>query len=141
MKDVLENTLLQTSSDIRINTPIDFNIVKQKIEESKLPSVGKASIREVRSLINSIEKETGKKFIRMEMGVPGLPASEIGVNAEIEALKKGVANAYPEIEGIADLKREISRFIKLFLDVDVQEKSCIPCTGSTSGSSVGRAQR
>ncbi|NOS85745.1 MAG: pyridoxal phosphate-dependent aminotransferase [Ignavibacteria bacterium] len=119
-----------------MNTPIDFNIVKQKIEESKLPSVGKASIREVRSLINSIEKASGKKFIRMEMGVPGLPASEIGVNAEIEALKKGVANAYPEIEGITELKREISRFIKLFLDVDVQEKSCIPCTGSTSGSFV-----
>lgn len=136
MKDVLENTLLQTSSDIRINTPIDFNIVKQKIEESKLPSVGKASIREVRSLINAIEKASGKKFIRMEMGVPGLPASEIGINAEIEALRKGVASAYPEIEGTPELKREISRFVKLFLDVDVQEKSCIPCTGSTSGSFI-----
>jgi len=136
LKDVLENTLLQTSSDIRINTPIDFNIVKQKIEESKLPCVGKASIREVRSLINSIEKASGKKFIRMEMGVPGLPASEIGINAEIAALKKGVANTYPEIEGVIELKREISRFIKLFLDVDVLERSCIPCTGSTSGSFV-----
>ncbi len=136
MKDLLENTLLQTSSDIRSNTPIDYNIVKQKIEESKLPCVGKASIREIRSLINAIEKESGKKFIRMEMGVPGLPASEIGINAEIEALKKGIANSYPEIEGIPELKREISRFIKLFLDVDVQEKSCIPCTGSTSGSFI-----
>lgn len=136
MKEVLENTLLQTSSDIRINTPIDFNIVKQKIEESKLPNVGKASIREIRTLINQIEKASGKKFIRMEMGVPGLPASKIGIDAEIEALKRGVANAYPEIEGITELKREISRFIKLFLDVDVQERSCIPCTGSTSGSFV-----
>lgn len=136
VKDVLENTLLETSSDIRINTPIDYNIVKQKIAESKLPCVGKASIREIRSLINAIEKASGKKFIRMEMGVPGLPASEIGINAEIEALKKGIANLYPEIEGIPELKREISRFVKLFLDIDVQEKSCIPCTGSTSGSFV-----
>ncbi len=136
MKDVLENTLLNTSSNIRSNTPIDYNIVKQKIEESKLPCIGKASIREIRSLINEIEKASGKKFIRMEMGVPGLPASVIGINAEIEALKKGVANAYPEIEGITELKREVSRFIKLFLDIDVKEKCCIPCTGSTSGSFI-----
>ena len=136
MKEVLENNLLQTSSDIRINTPIDFNIVKQIIAESKLPKVGKASIREIRTLINSIEKASGKKFVRMEMGVPGLPASLIGVNAEIEALNKGVASSYPEIEGIPELKREISRFIKLFLDINVEERSCIPCTGSTSGSFI-----
>jgi aspartate/methionine/tyrosine aminotransferase len=136
LKEVLENNLLHTSSDIRINTPIDFNIVKQIIAESKLPNVGKASIREIRALINEIEKASGKDFIRMEMGVPGLPASEIGINAEIAALKKGVASSYPDIEGIPELKREISRFIKLFLDVDVSEKSCIPCTGSTSGSFI-----
>jgi aspartate/methionine/tyrosine aminotransferase len=110
--------------------------VKQKIQESKLPSVGKASIREIRTLINNIERDSGTKFIRMEMGVPGLPASLIGVNAEIEALKKGIANTYPDIEGLPELKKEISRFVKLFLDVDVPERSCIPCTGSTSGSFV-----
>ena len=27
------------------NTPIPYEVVKQKIQESKLPSVGKASIR------------------------------------------------------------------------------------------------
>ena len=134
MKDVLENT--ETMSVMGIKTPIDYDLVKQKISESGLPNVGKASIREIRSLINAIESESGKKFIRMEMGVPGLPASIIGINAEIEALKKGIANTYPEIEGIKELKHEISRFIKLFLDIDVSGKSCIPCTGSTSGSFV-----
>lgn len=128
--------MLETTSHTRINTPIDYKLVKQMIEKSKLPCVGKASIREIKALINSIEKSSGTKFIRMEMGVPGLPASLIGINAEIEALKKGIANTYPDIEGLPELKREISRFIKLFLDIDVAEKSCIPCTGSTSGSFV-----
>ncbi len=136
MKEVLENTLLETSSEKWKNTPIDYNLVKQKIAESKLPSVGKASIREIRSLINAIEKASGKKFIRMEMGVPGLPASEIGINAEIEALKSGIANHYPEIEGIPELKKEISRFVKFFIGINVQERFCIPCTGSTSGSFI-----
>jgi aspartate/methionine/tyrosine aminotransferase len=122
--------------EVLVNTPIDYNLVKQKIKESRLASVGKASIREILSLINSIEKDSGVKFIRMEMGVPGLPASEIGINAEKNALEKGIANKYPNIEGIPELKREASRFVNLFLDIDVPEKCCFPCTGSTNGSFV-----
>jgi hypothetical protein len=90
-----------------VNTPIDYNLVRQKIKESRLINVGKASIREILSLINSIEKDSGVKFIRMEMGVPGLPASEIGINAESGALKKGLANKYPNIEGIREVRREV----------------------------------
>ncbi len=36
---------------------------------------------------------------------------------EIEALQKGVASKYPMIEGIPELKNEISRFVKNFLNV------------------------
>jgi aspartate/methionine/tyrosine aminotransferase len=119
-----------------VKTPIDYNIVKKKIEESNLKSVGNASIREILALINNIEKEAGAKFIRMEMGIPGLPASQIGIEAEIKALKSGIANSYPNIEGIPQLKNEISRFVKLFLDIDVPSRWCIPCTGSTNGSFI-----
>jgi len=118
------------------STPINHNIVRQKITESKLPNIGRASIREIKALINAIEKETGEKFIRMEMGVPGLPAAPIGVESEIAALKKGVATTYPEIEGLPELKREMARFIKLFMDISVSEKCIIPVTGSTSGSFI-----
>ncbi len=119
-----------------VKTPIDYNLVRQKIKESNLKNVGKASIREILALINNIEKECGTKFIRMEMGIPGLPASQIGIDAEIKALHSGIASQYPNIEGIPELKNEISRFIKLFLDVDVPPKWCIPCTGSTNGSFI-----
>ena len=47
------------------DTPINYNVVKTKIEESHLSSVGKASIREIKKLVDEIEKETGDKFIRM----------------------------------------------------------------------------
>ncbi len=119
-----------------VNTPIDYNLVKQKIKESKLTNIGKASIREILSLINSIENESGIKFIRMEMGVPGLPACDIGINAEANALKMGIASKYPNIEGVPELKREISRFVNLFLDIEVPQKCCFPCTGSTNGSFI-----
>ena len=116
------------------NTPITYEIVKRKIEESNLSNVGKASIREIKKLIDGIEQETGNKYIRMEMGIPGLPAAQVGVEAEIAALKKGVASIYPDIQGIPELKQEASRFVKLFLDVDVDPEGCIPTVGSMQGS-------
>ena len=116
------------------NTPIDFKIVAQKVKDSKLDSPGRASIREVKKLIDEIENATGEKFVRMEMGVPGLPPTKIGVEAEIEALKKGVAAIYPDIYGIQPLKVETSKFVKLFMDIDVSPEGCIPTCGSMMGS-------
>lgn len=115
------------------DTPINFEVVERHIRESKIRSIGAASIREIKKLINGIEKETGEKFIRMEMGVPGLPPADIGVQAEIEALQRGVAAVYPDIEGTPVLKHEASRFAKLFLDIDVDEANCIPTVGSMQG--------
>lgn len=116
------------------NTPINYQIVNQKIKESKLESPGRASIREIKKLVDEIEKATGEKFIRMEMGVPGLPPTKVGVDAEIEALKKGVAAIYPDIYGIHSLKVETARFVKLFMDIDVSPEGCIPTGGSMMGS-------
>ena len=116
------------------DTPINYKIVKKKIEESKLKSIAKASIREIKKLVDEIERETGEKYIRMEMGIPGLPPAKVGVEAEIEALKKGVAAIYPDIQGIPSLKKEAARFVKLFLGIDVNPEGCIPTVGSMQGS-------
>ncbi|MFA8301308.1 MAG: aminotransferase class I/II-fold pyridoxal phosphate-dependent enzyme [Hyphomicrobiales bacterium] len=118
---------------MRKDTPIDFDIVTDKIKENKIPSVGKASIREIKKLVDTIESATGEKFIRMEMGIPGLPPCQLGVNAQIEALKNGVAAIYPDIQGAPILKKEISRFCKKFIDIDVQPESCLPTVGSMQG--------
>ncbi len=116
------------------NTPINAEIVKQKIKESGLSTVGKGSIREIKRLVDTIEVASGEKFIRMEMGIPGLPPAQIGIEGQIEALRKGVAAIYPDIHGIAELKLEISRFVKLFMGIDVKMEGCIPTVGSMQGS-------
>lgn len=123
MKDIFKN-----------DTPINYNSVKSIIERMNLSCVGKASIREIKKLIDSIEAETGQKFIRMEMGIPGLKPSSIGTEAEIQALRDGVAAIYPDIDGTPALKKEISLFVKNFLDVSVKPDSCIPTVGSMQGS-------
>jgi hypothetical protein len=55
------------------DTPIDSVIVQNILDEYNLPDFGKATIREVVSMVNQAEKRSGKRYVRMEMGVPGLP--------------------------------------------------------------------
>jgi len=115
------------------NTPIDASIVEAMIKNSDLDALDNASIREIVRLVNQIEKESGEKYIRMEMGVPGLPSPMVGIEAEKAALDDGVTAIYPNIEGLPELKSETARFIKLFLDIDVEPKGCIPTVGSLMG--------
>lgn len=115
------------------NSPLDKSLVDQKIKELRIPDVGKASIREVVALVNAVEEATDFKYIRMEMGVPGLPPTQVGVDAEKDALDRGVAAIYPMVDGIKPLKSEASSFIKNFLNIDVAAAGCIPTTGSMQG--------
>jgi len=115
------------------NSPIDKSVVDAKIKELRIYDVGKASIREIVGLVNLVEEATGIKYIRMEMGVPGLPAAQIGVDAEIEALKKGVASVYPLIDGIKPLKEQAALFVKNFMNVKISSRGCVPTVGSMQG--------
>lgn len=116
-----------------MDTPIDQNIVREKIKDTGLEKVGRGTIREIVKLVNRIEEATGEKFIRMEMGVPGLQPAKIGVEAEISALLRGVASKYPMIEGVAELKVQASRFVKSFMNIDVDAAGCLPTVGSMQG--------
>jgi aspartate/methionine/tyrosine aminotransferase len=119
-----------------IEIPISSDLIMTLAKTIGIPSPGASSIREIVHLVNKLEENTGIKFIRMEMGVPGLPAPSIGIEAEIAALKNGVASIYPDISGIEPLKKETSRFIKLFLDIDIDPQGCIPTVGSMMGAMV-----
>ncbi len=114
-------------------TPVKHEIIQKYLEQLRIGDPGKASIREIVALINLIEEESKVKFIRMEMGVPGLPAAKVGVEAEIKALQSGVASVYPMMDGIKPLKSEASRFIRQFMDIDIDPASCIPTSGAMQG--------
>ncbi|MDR1372899.1 MAG: pyridoxal phosphate-dependent aminotransferase [Dysgonamonadaceae bacterium] len=113
--------------------PVSEKIINNAVAELYINDLEKATIREVVAIAGKIEKETGLEFIRMEMGVPGLPPSAVGVEAEIEALKRGVASIYPPIDGVEELKKESSRFIKAFINLDISENGCVPTVGSMEG--------
>jgi aspartate/methionine/tyrosine aminotransferase len=115
------------------NTPIDRSIVEVHLQKMNLTDMNKASIREVVEVVNRIEAETGNRYVRMEMGVPGLPPAQVGVEAEIEALGRGVASIYPNINGIPELKTEAARFVKNFMNIGVKPEHCVPTSGSMQG--------
>ena len=115
------------------NTPVDYQTARKIIDGYGLPDFGKATIREVVAISTQLEQETKTEFIHMEMGVPGLKAAQVGVDAEIKALQDGVASIYPNINGTPDVKAEASRFIKAFINIDVAPEGCVPVTGSMQG--------
>lgn len=116
--------------------PIAEKVLEELRTELGIKSLAFCTIRQIVQLVNRLQEISGELFIRTEMGVPGLKAPQIGVEAEIEALKEGVTSIYPPIEGRADLKKELSRFAKLFLDLDISPGSCIPTVGSMQSSFV-----
>lgn len=115
------------------NTPIDYLVAEKIINEFTLVDFGKATIREIVAISNKIEQTTNTEFIHMEMGVPGLKAAQVGVDAEINALKDGIASVYPDINGLPQLKDEASRFIKAFIGTEISPIGCVPVTGSMQG--------
>lgn len=115
------------------NTPIDPILVNKIIADFSIKDFGKATIREVKAIAAKVEAETNVEFIKMEMGVPGLPPSSVGVKAEIAALESGIASLYPDINGLPELKEEASRFVKAFINVDIKPEGCVPVTGSMQG--------
>lgn len=115
------------------STPISRELIDQAIQEFQIADFSKATIREVKAIAAKAEAQSGVEFIKMEMGVPGLPPCSIGVEAEIEALQKGIASLYPDINGLAALKEEASKFIKAFINIDLSPEGCVPVTGSMQG--------
>ncbi len=114
-------------------TPLDYQQVTQTIQKMGLEDFSTVTIRDIATLSRVLEKETGEPFIHLEMGVPGLKPSQIGIQAEAKALAEGCAAIYPPNGGIGRLKEAASRFVKAFIGVDVQPDNCIATTGSMQG--------
>lgn len=103
------------------------------MQKAEIEDLNMASIRQMGSIVTTIENASGKEFVHFEMGVPGLAPAAIGIAAETAALQSGVAAKYPLIGGIPELKTEAARFLKAFVDTDIKPSGCIPTVGSMQG--------
>ena len=114
-------------------TPIKRELIDGLIKQFDIQDFAKATIREVKRVAQFAEEESGVEFIKMEMGIPGLPAAKAGVEAQIKALEGGIANSYPDIQGLPELKEQASRFVKAFIGLDINPEGCVPVVGSMQG--------
>ena len=109
-------------------------LVEEARVASRVADLSQATIGEVLLVAQYLERKTGIPFIRMDQGSPGLPANRYGVEAEKAALDRGVGSQYPPADGVPELKKAAARFIKAFIDIDINPLGCIPTTGSVAGS-------
>lgn len=109
-------------------------LVASVVKELKIADLSQATIGDVLLIASRLEELTGIPFIRMDQGSPGLPANQVGIEAEKAALDRGVGALYPAAAGVPELKEAASHFIKAFMDLDISPRSCIPTTGSVAGS-------
>jgi aspartate/methionine/tyrosine aminotransferase len=118
--------------------PLDRRLVLEQIE-----SLGyqpeRLAIRELRRLVEVLERVSGERFVRMEFGVPNLPVPQVAVEAEIEAIRRlDVQRIYPPFDGIPALKEETVRFVRNFVGVEVPPEVCMPTCGAMQGGFVSQ---
>jgi len=108
--------------------------VAEACRARRVADLSHATIGEVLLVAQYLENKTGIPFIRMDQGSPGLPANHFGIEAEKAALDRGVGSQYPAAAGVKELKDAASQFVKAFINIDITPRSCVPTTGSVSGS-------
>lgn len=114
--------------------PISKDAMASAIERLSIIDLSTATIRQICALASELEKEADDTMVHLEIGNPGLNAEPIGVEAEINALKSGIANQYPNINGLPQLKKAGSDFVKAFMNIDIPEKGIVPTVGSMQAS-------
>ena len=118
--------------------PISDEVLENIFDETGFNPVN-LSIRETNRLATIISEKGGIDFVRMEMGIPNIPTPDIAKEAEKEAIDKGLQGIYPPFDGIPELKLAGSKFVKAFLDMDVEPEHVIPTCGSLQGGYISQA--
>lgn len=119
-----------------MKTLIDRSLIESALANLEVSSLNDLSIRQLVSLVTRFEKESGEEFIHFEIGVPGLPPSQVGIEAQKAALDKGVAAVYPALDGEPELKAAASKFVRAIIGAEVAPAHCIPTVGSMQGTFV-----
>lgn len=108
-------------------------LVAEACSACNVSDLSHATIGEILLAAQYLENKTGIPFVRMDQGSPGLPVNRYGVEAEKKALDSGICSQYPAAEGFRGLKEAASRFVKAFIDMDIDPRGCVPTTGSVEG--------
>ena len=114
--------------------PLSKKLLDDVLSDLGIDDISRTTIRQCAMIGGALEQEAGEKFSHLEFGVPGIPACPIGIEAQKKALDEGKCSIYPSVQGLPELKKNGSRFVKAFIDVDIDPKGIVPTVGSMQGS-------
>ncbi len=114
--------------------PIDKAVFDAVTDKLGIVDINTATIRQICAQAVALEQVSGEKFVRLEIGNPGLKAEAVGIAAECEAIAAGIPNKYPDIAGYPALKSAASEFLKAFVNIDIPARCIVPTVGSMQGS-------
>ena len=117
-----------------MDKPLSQEQLLSQFRELGIEDVSHTTIRQCSMVGSALEAFSGEKFSHLEFGVPGIPACRIGLEAQKKALDAGIPSIYPSVQGIPELKKNASRFVKAFIDIDIDPKGIVPTVGSMQGS-------
>lgn len=86
--------------------PVKDSVLSAVLGQMGISDISAATIRQSGEIARTLEKDLGLEFLHLEMGIPGLPPSRVGVEAECAALQAGVASIYPNMMGTPELKNQ-----------------------------------
>lgn len=113
---------------------LEKKVLDEALADMGIEDVSRTTIRQCSMLGSMMEERAGEKFSHLEFGVPGIPACPIGIEAQKKALDNGIPSIYPSVQGLPELKKNAARFVKAFIDVDIDPKGIVPTVGSMQGS-------
>ena len=114
--------------------PISQESLNQVLRSMGVEDLSRTTIRQCAMIGSLLEEQSGETFSHLEFGVPGIPACPVGVEAQKKALDAGKCSIYPSVQGLPELKKNASRFVKAFIDVDINPRGIVPTVGSMQGS-------
>ena len=117
-----------------MDRPIPKEQLDRILREMEIQDLSRTTIRQCSMVGGRLEESTGEPFTHLEIGVPGIAACPIGIEAQKQALDAGVPAVYPSVQGIPALKENASRFVKAFIDIDIDPRGIVPTVGSMQGS-------
>jgi len=110
--------------------PVSREQIEGVLQKIGISDICKATIRQTANTALELERISGERFLHLELGIPGLEAGRIGIEAQKKALDSGVASVYPSAFGIPEVKESGSRFVNAFVGIDVPPRCIIPAVGS-----------
>ena len=73
--------------------PIKESSLASVLKRMNISDISCATIRQSGEIARTLERELGVEFLHLEMGIPGLPPAEVGVEAECLSEHEGSSGA------------------------------------------------